>query len=302
MTGRKDLTGKRFGRLTVIGDVGKRKYRPNGKIRGILWKCKCDCGNVKFVLAENLISEKTKSCGCLMRESVSERRRSNLKGKQFGELKVIKESDKRGARGEMHWICECSCGETCEVQGTNLTSGTTKSCGHLRKEFAKKKVKPIKPGTKFGKLTVLKRIGSTTWKGNRCALYLCECTCGKTIEVSSSNLKRGNSKSCGHMTQERLSVLNSDKSMIKKHETRNRTDWVEKTSLSAISPKRKKSEGKTSKKVGVSKRKDGYWRASMIFKGERVFDKTFNNEQDAINARKEAEEKYFKPILDKYDK
>lgn len=35
-----DLSGKKFGHLTVIEDSGKRT-----KNREILWKCKCDCGN-----------------------------------------------------------------------------------------------------------------------------------------------------------------------------------------------------------------------------------------------------------------
>ena len=40
----------------------------------------------------------------------------------------------------------------------------------------------------------------------------------------------------------------------------------------------------------------------MMFKGERVLYKNFKSKQDAINARKEAEEKYFKPILEKYNR
>ena len=34
------LIGQRFGHLTVIEDTGKRLHR------SIIWKCKCDCGNV----------------------------------------------------------------------------------------------------------------------------------------------------------------------------------------------------------------------------------------------------------------
>lgn len=41
--------------------------------------------------------------------------------------------------------------------------------------------------------------------------------------------------------------------------------------------------------------------AQMEFKGEVVLYKRFDNLQDAINARKEAEDKYFKPILEKYN-
>lgn len=57
-----DLTGKKFGRLTVIGvaDDGKRKTS---------YICQCECGNVKKVRADGLTSGNTKSCGCLKRES-----------------------------------------------------------------------------------------------------------------------------------------------------------------------------------------------------------------------------------------
>ena len=56
-----DLTGQKFGRLTVIKLVGK--YKNGDKV----WKCKCDCGNIKNVSSSNL-KGKTKSCGCLKRE------------------------------------------------------------------------------------------------------------------------------------------------------------------------------------------------------------------------------------------
>lgn len=43
-----------------------------------LWLCKCDCGNEKIVVADNLSSGKLKSCGCLKKEFLSK------KGNQFG--------------------------------------------------------------------------------------------------------------------------------------------------------------------------------------------------------------------------
>lgn len=53
-----DLTGKRFGNLTVI----KREKNENGYVR---WKCRCDCGKETVVRAGNLTSGAVKSCGCL---------------------------------------------------------------------------------------------------------------------------------------------------------------------------------------------------------------------------------------------
>ena len=56
-----DLTGKRFGRLTVIG------VEDNGK-RQTYYACQCDCGNVKVIRADALVSGCTVSCGCKKRE------------------------------------------------------------------------------------------------------------------------------------------------------------------------------------------------------------------------------------------
>lgn len=57
-----DMTGQRFGRLTVIG-IGGRTKEPSGRSRP-LWKCICDCGNEVLVLRDNLIHGRTQSCGC----------------------------------------------------------------------------------------------------------------------------------------------------------------------------------------------------------------------------------------------
>lgn len=55
----KDLTGKKFGRLTAISPHGRSV---SGKT---LWKCECECGNTSIVSSSNLQSNGTKSCGCL---------------------------------------------------------------------------------------------------------------------------------------------------------------------------------------------------------------------------------------------
>lgn len=57
-----DLTGQKFGRLTVI----KRFNNKNN--RHTQWICKCECGNECIVNADNLKKGHTQSCGCLSRE------------------------------------------------------------------------------------------------------------------------------------------------------------------------------------------------------------------------------------------
>jgi hypothetical protein len=62
MTKYKDLTGKRFGKLTVISfDREKTK-------RKAYWICKCECGNIKSVRSDSLQENKVLSCGCIKKE------------------------------------------------------------------------------------------------------------------------------------------------------------------------------------------------------------------------------------------
>lgn len=61
-----DLTGQKFGRLTVIS-LSERKYSHRH------WLCKCGCGNKRSVREGYLKTGRTKSCGCYNREVSSEK-------------------------------------------------------------------------------------------------------------------------------------------------------------------------------------------------------------------------------------
>ena len=66
----KDLTGMRFGRLTVVKRA-EDYIEPSGRHR-IKWLCKCDCGNETIVIGNNLTKKNgTKSCGCFAKENMS---------------------------------------------------------------------------------------------------------------------------------------------------------------------------------------------------------------------------------------
>ena len=51
-----DLTGKRYGKLNVLEKTEEKK---NGSY---LYKCKCDCGNIKYITARDLSSGRVKAC------------------------------------------------------------------------------------------------------------------------------------------------------------------------------------------------------------------------------------------------
>lgn len=66
MTKREDLTGRRFGRLTVVEFYGNDR---NGRTQ---WLCECDCGNMKIVRSFDLKGGKVVSCGCYWKERLVE--------------------------------------------------------------------------------------------------------------------------------------------------------------------------------------------------------------------------------------
>jgi hypothetical protein len=67
-----DHTGKRFGKLVVVGMV-----KTGG--RGGSCDCICDCGSTKVVKSKSLISGFTQSCGCLHKTSLAERKRTHIR-------------------------------------------------------------------------------------------------------------------------------------------------------------------------------------------------------------------------------
>ncbi len=80
----KDLTGQRFGRLTVIEFAGN-KITPNGS-RKTMWKCLCDCGNEAVITGGQLNNGRTKSCGCLQKEVVGQINRTHNLSNKCGRL------------------------------------------------------------------------------------------------------------------------------------------------------------------------------------------------------------------------
>ena len=58
---RNDLTGKKYGMITVIR---RSEKTGNGKKPTVLWECVCDCGKEMIVSSSALLTGHTVSCGC----------------------------------------------------------------------------------------------------------------------------------------------------------------------------------------------------------------------------------------------
>lgn len=114
-----DLTGKQFGNLTVIENIGIREYN---KKTSTYWKCVCECGNTIEIPHGYLKSGKKTHCGCM--------RKGNIQGKKFGRLTAISTVGKN-KHNEILWKCKCDCGNEKIVSYNVLVNGKSKSCGCL---------------------------------------------------------------------------------------------------------------------------------------------------------------------------
>ena len=122
-----------------------------------------------------------------MRESV------NLAGMRFGRWLVL-DYFEINEKGEKKWLCRCDCGTEKLVFARSLKSGSSTSCGCLRKEKIKEALTLDLEGKKFGELTVLKKVGTK----NRAAgvYWLCRCDCGNEVEVLGTKLETGRVTHC----------------------------------------------------------------------------------------------------------
>ena len=126
----KDITGQKFGKLTVIKRIENKHTKANGL--QAQWLCKCDCGNETITITNRLLSGKTKSCGCLHKEVMVEKFQDDLAGKRFNSLIAIKRVDdyvQPNGRRRTRWLCLCDCGNYTEVYSEALKSGHVRSCG-----------------------------------------------------------------------------------------------------------------------------------------------------------------------------
>ena len=176
-----DLTGQRFGRLFALEDAGRNKYHQ------AMWRCRCDCGTMATVLARNLVSGVTTSCGCYRLEVIS----NNLVGQKFGKLLVCEQVGRK--RSYILWHCQCECGNFIDVPSWNLIRHTIISCG-CEERPTNQRHKDL-TGFVFGKLLVL---GESERDAQNRVMWNCKCECGTLVKVPSCRLlRKGCTPSCG---------------------------------------------------------------------------------------------------------
>lgn len=269
--GQKDLTGRRFGKLVCLEPTEERG--PSG---GVVWRCRCDCGNECLAVSTQLLQGYKKSCGCLSHPPLKD-----WIGTRFGTLEVVSYTGKWGGNHYWHCRCLCGCGREFDVSQTALKTGHTKGCASLDRNVIKEYV-----GRKFGDLTVIgysgKREGVHYWH--------CRCLCGNELDVSQTNLQGGHTKSCG-CRQRKIYKEN--------------LKLVDGTSVTALESKLKGGtiSTNTSGYNGVYfNKRSGTWSAQITFKGKTYYLGSYKDIADAVKARKKGEEMYESFLEGYYEK
>jgi len=139
-------------------------------------------------------------------------------------------------------------------------------------------------GQRFGRLVVTKRVEN---KGNhRC--WECSCDCGNITIVPVGHLRSGNTRSCGCL------IENNGQNIKKIAKDYNQTN-----------PNLLKSKIQINNKSGVKGvcwcKSSGKWVAHIGFRCKTYTLGKFDDINDAIAARKAAEGKYYKPVLEEYE-
>ncbi len=202
--------------------------------------------------------------------------KTNFIGKSFGKLTVIEDTGRRTKNGLVIYKCLCDCGNYTDVSSNHLSRGSTKSCGCLNHA-----IKDLS-GLTFGRLKVIsyncRKKGYTWWN--------CKCSCGKEVLASSASLQRGTTKSCGCLNDE-----------VRRSSIADRFGFVGGTSKVSISEDRKINKNNTSGYKGISyDKKRKKWVAQITFKKKNHHLGRYDTLEEAIAARKKAEETYFDPI------
>lgn len=296
-----DLTGKQFGHLKVLRRAKSRKGNS-------YWECACDLdGNIVEVEMGALIRGQQVSCGQHKDGKIpaeySKEQTAKYKGTMPGALKRKRPvTNTSGIKGVA--IINTKYGPRYKANLTvrgkryygslvkNLTEAATELhelerqykqpvLDEIAAEEKKPKYKDL-TGQVFGSLVVIKRVDDyVSPKGKREPKWLCHCDCGNTNEYTTDQLTLGKAVTCGDRTKhdpnwrKGYEAKKVDGVATFLYKRRARTN----TGLHGITRKTTKLHG------------DRYF-AQLKVAGKLVLAKTFDTLDEAIAARKAAEDKY----------
>lgn len=209
-----------------------------------------------------------------------------LIGQKFGKLTVLDVLG-TGKHGEIWVRCQCDCGNVDDYPKTVLTRKikTTQcaKCGGRQSGSSKAESLLEKGkshiGETHGELTIIDVVKDPERKD---LIAKCKCSCGKDTTSRLSAVLSGKVTSCGHETLKNLT---------------NKEFAVSGTLLTAIDGRRKTNRNSSTGHTGVTLTKRGY-RAYISFKRKMYDLGTYKTLDEAVEARKVAEEELYGKFLD----
>ena len=309
-----DLTGQRYGRLTVLGpaeNIGDRTA----------WLCRCDCGQDTVVLTRDLRRGRRTSCGCdrpVVDSSPGGYGRASLTYVDGTCVEMIRANTRRsnntsGVPG-VEWMSSknkwrasiCFKGRRRYLGSYEKFEDAVKArkraeeelfdtfldvydgkrpesdlreieevCPPVARDYSKQRLDLT--GQRFGMLTVL----GPAEKAGSMSAWRCRCDCGRETVVTIGHLRNGTTTSCG---------------------CKPKGTFVDGTFVELLQSKTIR-RNNTSGVTGVTwNNRQNRWDATLMFKGERHYLGGYGKFEDAVKARQRAEEELCEPFLREFAK
>lgn len=216
----------------------------------------------------------------------------DITGQRAGRLTAVKRVDDYVSPKGKHtarWLCRCDCGK--EIIILRNTWSRVRSCGCIRAEKAAATTK-VKPGQRYGKWTVIKSVplDKTYTNGLRTG-WLCRCDCGTDRVVAAKSLTSGESRSCGCVTAAKA-----------KQRLSGSIGRYEGTAVSKLVKNAPTKSSKTGIRGVYWSTRERKYIAKIGLQSKSITIGRFDTLEEAATARKAAEEKYYRPVIEEYEK
>lgn len=203
----------------------------------------------------------------------------SLVGNRYGKLTVIEQVES-SSRGQRRYRCICDCGGTIIAFAGNLKSGHTTSCGCNKS--------PDLTGQVFGKLTVIGRSDKRNSRGARTTpMWECRCECGATTYKATDTL-----------TNPEESMCKSCQGLYAAENARKSAGFIDGTQISRIQNMNLTASNTSGCRGVYYDKRSNKYRARLKFKGKIMNFGSYTNFEDAVTARKAAEQEYFGAFLE----
>lgn len=234
---------------------------------------------------------------CLDCQKTEEKKKRRIvrTGETYGDIKVI---DSTGGK-HPRYTCICNrCGSKFCATGQNVLKYATIGCGTCRKsEEQKKRIEKYISyvGKKYGELEIIGYAGSRKKSQNkRYAQPYMQCRCLKCGEITEIPLERLKSGGAGQCKKCQNKVLSDGMEIIK-------LASVDGTMIFSINGNRKRNKNSSTGYTGISyQQKSGKYRAYINFKRKQYHLGYYDQIEEAIKAREEAEKKIYGGFLEWY--